>query len=98
MSEMTATRMARIAGTLVAAGAWLAAAALLWRTHVPANLRVPALDPREVFGAELLRRAHRHDAFLRLDWLLELVFELGPLRAPPPPGPRPPPPAPRGAH
>jgi STE24 endopeptidase len=78
---MTATRMARTVGTLVVAGAWLGAAALLWRTHVPANLRLPALDLRQVFGAETLRRAHRHDTFLRLDWLVELVFELGLLGA-----------------
>jgi Zn-dependent protease with chaperone function len=71
----------RTAGTLVAAGAWVGAAALLWRTHVPADLRLPPLDPHQVFGAETVRRARRHDAFLRLDWLVELVFELGLLGA-----------------
>jgi len=74
---MTATRMVRTFGTLLAAGAWLGAALLLWRTHVPAHLRLPALDPKEVFGAGTVRRAHRHDAFLTLDWLVELAVELG---------------------
>ena len=50
---------------------------LLWRTHVPAQLRLPALDPSAIFGAETLRRARHHDAFLRLDWLAELALELG---------------------
>jgi STE24 endopeptidase len=76
MSEMTATRMARRAGTLILAGAWLAAAALLWRTRVPEHLRVPHLDPSVVFGAVTLRRAGRYDSFLRADWLVEQAFEL----------------------
>src|SRR5207248_9512131 len=88
MSEMTAMRMVRTLGTLLAAGAWLGAAMLLWRTHVPAHLRLPALDPKEVFGAGTVRRAHRHDAFLTLDWLVALVVELGLLRTLAAPGPR----------
>src|SRR5881227_2629315 len=79
MSEMTATRMVRAAGTLLAVGAWLGAAALFWRTHVPANLRLPALDPRDVFGAGTVHAAHVHDRFLRLDWLAEVAFVLAAL-------------------
>jgi STE24 endopeptidase len=71
--------MVRAAGTLLAVGAWLGAAALLWRTHVPANLRLPRLDARDVFGAGTVRAAHVHDRFLRLDWLAEVAFVLAAL-------------------
>ena len=70
---MTATRMARAAGTLIVVAAWLVAAALLWRTHVPSDLRLPKLDARAIFGAATLRRAGRYDSFVRGDWLAEQV-------------------------
>src|ERR687886_2949305 len=73
MSETTATRMraaARIASFAVLAAAWVYAASLLWRTQVPANLRLPRLDPHRVFSDALLRRTARHDGFLRIDFLL----------------------------
>jgi len=68
---MTATRMARAAGTLIVAVTWVVAAVLLWRTHVPDDLRLPKLDARAIFGAETLRRAGRYDSFVRADWLAE---------------------------
>src|SRR5438128_2325879 len=81
MSEMTATRMARAAGGIatitLAAGLWLAAAWLLWRTRVPDDLRLPRLDPRDYFSAAALRRTARHDGFLRIDFLLALMAQLG---------------------
>ena len=61
---------ARIASFAVLAAAWLYAASLLWRTQVPAGLRLPRLDPHHVFSDALLRRAARHDGFLRIDFLL----------------------------
>src|SRR5437588_316439 len=72
MSETTATRMRVAAGiaTLALAALWLLAAWLLWRTHVPAGLRLPRLDPHRYFSDALLRRAARHDRFLRIDFLL----------------------------
>src|SRR5947207_3797579 len=82
MSERTATRMriaARIASFAVLAVAWLYAASLLWRTQVPANLRLPRLDPHRYFSDELLRRTARHDGFLRIDFLLASAAQLAAL-------------------
>src|SRR5437870_3740527 len=73
MSETTATRMrvaAGIATLAVLVAAWLFAASLLWRTQVPADLRLPRLDPHRTFSDALLRRTSRHDGFLRIDFLL----------------------------
>src|ERR687888_718684 len=82
MSETTATRMrvaAGIATLAVLAAAWLYAASLLWRTQVPANLRLPRLDPHHVFSEALLRRTARHDGFLRIDFLLASAAQLAAL-------------------
>src|SRR2546421_5683862 len=82
MSETTARRMriaARIASFAVLAAAWLYAASLLWRTQVPASLRVPRLDPHRVFSDPLLRRTARHDGFLRIDFLLASTAQLAAL-------------------
>src|ERR671936_2960700 len=79
MSETTATRMrvaAGIATLAVLAAAWLYAASLLWRTQVPANLRLPRLDPHRTFSDALLRRAARHDGFLRIDFLFASAAQL----------------------
>src|SRR5919199_7929 len=107
MSETTATRMrvaAGIATLAVLAAAWLYAASLLWRTQVPADLRLPRVDPHRVFSEALLRRTARHDGFLRIDFLLATAAQLAALlwlALRPPPGgggaplrgPEPPPPA-----
>lgn len=67
---MTATRMTR-AATLTALGAaWIVAAALLWQTTVPDDLRLPSLDERATFGAELVREAESYERFLYILWLL----------------------------
>src|SRR5919199_5560939 len=82
MSETTATRMrvaAGIATLAVLAAAWLYAASLLWRTQVPADLRLPRLDPHRVFPDALLRRTARHDGFLRIDFLLASAAQLAAL-------------------
>src|ERR671928_1321488 len=82
MSEMTATRMrvaARIASFAVLAALWLYAASLLWRTQVPAHLRLPRLDPHRVFPDSLLHRTARHDGFLRIDFLLASTAQLAAL-------------------
>src|SRR5437870_3293563 len=79
MSETTATRMrvaAGIATLAVLVAAWLFAASLLWRTQVPADLRLPRLDPHRTFSDALLRRASRHDGFLRIDFLLASAAQL----------------------
>src|ERR671935_515613 len=82
MSETTATRMrvaARIASFAVLAAAWFYAASLLWRTHVPAGLHLPRVDPHRYFSDALLRRTARHDGFLRIDFLLASAAQLGAL-------------------
>src|SRR5436853_1044666 len=82
MSETTATRMrvaARIASFAVLAAAWLYAASLLWRTQVPAGLRLPRVDPHRVFSDALLHRTARHDGFLRIDFLLASAAQLAAL-------------------
>jgi Zn-dependent protease with chaperone function len=73
---MTATRIGRVATLAVAALLWVLAAALLWRTQVPAHLHAPALDPRTVFGARAVRAGVRFERFLDYDWLLQTLTSL----------------------
>jgi STE24 endopeptidase len=70
---------AGIATLLVLAGAWLFLAGLLWRTQVPAGLRLPHVDPHRTFSDALLRRTARHDGFLRIDFLLASAAQLAAL-------------------
>lgn len=60
----------------LAAVLWLAAAVLLWRTSVPADLELPELDAREVFGARHVERSGEYEGGLRLFWLGALLAEL----------------------
>jgi STE24 endopeptidase len=69
MSEMTAIRLA-ILGTLAAV--WLAFAALLWRTSVPAH-EEPSLDAAALFGEPTLARNARYEYVLTTLWALGLV-------------------------
>lgn len=41
----------------------------LWRTKVPADLRLPSLEAREVFGAQTARAGTRFDRFFELEWV-----------------------------
>ena len=75
---MTATRIVRPA-TLAALGAaavWVLAAALLWRTKVPADLRLPSLHARTVFGAHAVAAGTRFDRFFEIDSLLAMLARL----------------------
>jgi STE24 endopeptidase len=67
---------AGIATLAVLVGAWVFAAGLLWRTQVPADLRLPRLDPHRYFSDALLRRTAHHDRFLRIDFLLASAAQL----------------------
>ncbi|HEV2711742.1 MAG TPA: M48 family metalloprotease [Gaiellaceae bacterium] len=60
-------------------GLWLAAAALLWRTSVPADLDLPHVDARQVLGPATLERAERYQRGLRLLWLGAVAAELAAL-------------------
>jgi STE24 endopeptidase len=77
MSETTAARKWPAWGvatiTLAAAAVWFIAAALLWRTTVPANLDLPDLDPHDYFSASFLAETARYARFVRIDVVLSLV-------------------------
>lgn len=73
---MTAMRTARFWAIPLAAALWLAAAVLLWRTSVPADLELPELGAREVFGARHVERSGEYERGLRLFWLGALLAEL----------------------
>jgi Zn-dependent protease with chaperone function len=45
-------------------------AILLHPTVVPDDLSLPAIDAREVFGADLVAKAERYERFLYVDWVL----------------------------
>lgn len=76
---MTATRISRVATLAVAALVWALAAAALWRTKVPADLRLPRLDPEAVFGADAVRAGVRYERFLDYEWLLGTIAALAAL-------------------
>jgi STE24 endopeptidase len=76
---MTATRIGRVATLAVAALVWVLAGAALWRTQVPSNLRLPALDPSSVFGSAAVRAGERYERFLVYDWLLGTLAALAAL-------------------
>jgi STE24 endopeptidase len=73
---MTATRISRVATLAVAALVWALAASVLWRTKVPADLRLPRLDPQVVFGAAAVRAGLRYERFLDYAWLLGTVAKV----------------------
>lgn len=61
---------------VAAAGLWLVAAALLWRTSVPGDLNLPHLDPRELFSARHLERSETYQRGLRLLWIGATLVQL----------------------
>jgi STE24 endopeptidase len=73
---MTATRISRVATLAVAALVWAAAASLLWRTKVPADLHLPRLDPQTVFGAHAVRAGVTYERFLNYEWLLKTIAKV----------------------
>jgi STE24 endopeptidase len=73
---MTATRISRVATLTVAALVWALAASALWRTKVPADLHLPQLDPRAVFGADAVRAGVRYERFLDYGWLLGTIAKI----------------------
>ena len=49
---------------------WALSAFLLWRTKVPNDLKLPALDPQRVFGPAAVRAGVRYDRFFEVEWAL----------------------------
>jgi STE24 endopeptidase len=76
---MTATRLLKAGAIIPSAALWIVAAVLLWRTRVPADLRLPRVDPKDYFSARLLDRAADFEGVLRLSFLVGLVLELATL-------------------
>jgi STE24 endopeptidase len=74
---MTATRLLKGATIILAAAAWLVAAALLWRTKVPADLHQPRLHASAFFSPSQLHRASRYSSVGRLLFFLGVAVELG---------------------
>jgi STE24 endopeptidase len=73
---MTATRLLKGGTIVLAAAVWLVAAALLWRTKVPADLKLPRLDASAYFSAPELHRAARYSSGVRALFLLGAVVQL----------------------
>jgi STE24 endopeptidase len=73
---MTATRLLKGATIVLAATAWLVAAALLWRTRIPGDLHRPRLDASAYFSPSQLHRAARYSSVGRLLFLLGAAVQL----------------------
>src|SRR5438132_13992671 len=70
---MTAMGIGRLATVLILCGAWLAAAYLLWRTSVPASIRVGGLDQHRYFTAVELARASKYERFTDILWVAQVA-------------------------
>lgn len=79
MSEMTATRIGRLATITVLAGLWLAAALLLWRTSVPEGLRLTVVRATDVFTRAQLARIEDYRSISRWLWAGGVAAEVGTL-------------------
>jgi Zn-dependent protease with chaperone function len=73
---MTATRIARAATLAAATALWVFLASLLWRTTVPAHLRLPPVDERTAFEAGLVHDARGFERFLDWDWVAGTIAAL----------------------
>lgn len=73
----TATRVVGTAGLIALALLWAWAAHLLWRTTVPAGLRLPHIDPSGSFSASYLRRSSSYERLLDIDRLLGELTLIG---------------------
>jgi STE24 endopeptidase len=73
---MTATRLLKGATIVLVVAAGLVAAALLWRTKVPADLHRPHLEASAYFSPAQLRRATRYSSVGRLLFLVGVVVQL----------------------
>jgi STE24 endopeptidase len=73
---MTATRLLKGATIVLVVAAGLVAAALLWRTKVPADLHRPHLEASAYFSPAQLHRATRYSSVGRLLFLVGVAVQL----------------------
>lgn len=73
---MTATRLLKGATIMLALAAWVAAAAFLFGTKVPADLHLPHLSASTYFSPAEIHRASRYSSVGRLIFIAGLAVEL----------------------
>src|SRR5437763_16956896 len=76
---MTATRLAKATTVVALAAGWVVAGVFLWRTTVPASLRLPHVDPHRSWSDSILHRAASFDGFLRCNWVLATLVPVAAL-------------------
>jgi STE24 endopeptidase len=72
-------QLSRPAAVLLGGAAWLAAAALLWRTAVPDGLDLPPVNVDRTFGERTVEEAADYRRVLRALWLGLALAQLGAL-------------------
>ncbi len=71
-----------LVAVVLAASVWLGLAYLLWSTsNVPGDLRLPELDPRDLFSAEELSRAYAYERVVRIEFLVYALVTVAVLAA-----------------
>jgi STE24 endopeptidase len=76
---MTATRTLRIFALAAGTALWFVAASLLWRTEVPADLRLPDLSPGKEFSSAQIAETADYARVLRWLWLGSTLAQLAAL-------------------
>jgi len=71
------SRGLRAVAFVALAAAWLVSAALLWRSAVPNDLRLPHVDLARFFERGDLARAARYERIVRWEWLVSQLVLLG---------------------
>ncbi len=77
-----ASRLLAPALLVLACAAWLVCAYLLWSTsNVPSDLKLPNLDPRDLFSAEELSRARAYERVARAEFVVYALVTVAVLAA-----------------
>jgi STE24 endopeptidase len=70
------TRPGRAVALVLLAAGWTIAVVVLWRSTVPADLRLPHLSARDSFSSELLERTSHYQRFVRWNYVLATIAVL----------------------